>query len=262
MDSTTQSKTGSLFLRREFLLGGLTGVTAAAGSSLAAPVEWHLKTMPDGTKLSYSQSGEDLVSLTLLQKLGVANPTYLDVGAFLPILGNNTYLMSRNGGHGVLVEPNVACIKELKSKRPGDIVLNIGIAFTEKEEVADYYVLNHPQMNTFDGDEARRRETDSQRQTLIKEVVKMPLVPINKVIAEHMNGTAPDYLSVDVEGLELTILKTLDFNKYRPKVICADTLTDGGMKMNNGSADFLTSKGYVVRGMTHANTIFVDGKLL
>jgi len=262
VDSTTKSKTGSLFLRREFLWGGITGVTAAASSALGAPAEWHLKTMPDGTKLSYSQGGEDLVSLTLLQKIGIPSPSYLDIGAFLPILGNNTYLMSRNGGRGVLVEPNVACIKELRSKRPGDTVLNIGIGFTEKEETLDYYVLNHPQMNTFDGDEARRRETDSQRQTFIKEIVKMPLVPINKVIAEHLGGVAPDYLSGDVEGLELTILKTLDIDKYRPKVICADTLTDGGMKMNSGTADFLTSKGYVIRGMTHANTIFLDGKLL
>jgi FkbM family methyltransferase len=262
VDSSTKSKPGSLFLRREFLLGGLSGVTAAAGSALAAPVEWQLKTMPGGTKLSYSQNGEDLVAVSLLKAFGVEKPSYLDVGAYLPILGNNTYLMSRNGGRGVLVEPNVACIKELISKRPGDTVLNIGIGFSDTEEFADYYVLNHPQMNTFDGDEARRRESDSQRQTFVKEVVKMPLVPINKVIAEHLHGNAPDYFSVDVEGLELTILKTLDFSKYRPKVICADTLTDGGMKMNNGSADFLASKGYVIRGMTHPNTIFVDSKLL
>lgn len=262
MESAPRPRTGSLFVRREFLLGGLTGVTVAAGSALGAPPEWVQKTLPDGTKLSYSQGGEDLVSLTLLQKLGVAAPTYLDVGAFLPILGNNTYLMSRNGGRGVLVEPNVACIGELKSKRPGDVVLNIGISFTDQVETLDYYVFNHPQLNTFDGDDAQRRVDASGGKTKIESVVPMKLEPINKVIADHLGGTAPDYLSVDVEGLELKILQTLDFDKYRPKVICADTLTAGSVKVNPATSEWLAGKGYVVRGMTHANTIFVDAKLL
>lgn len=262
MSAVENAKRGPQIFRRDFLVGGVAGVVGTAGAAMLTPLEWRLKTMPDGTKLSFSQDGEDIVCLTLLQKLGVPQPSYLDVGAFLPILGNNTYLMYREGGRGVLVEPNVACIKELKSKRPGDTVLNIGIGFSDVEETADYYVLNHPQMNTFDADEARRRESGSNRETFIQEVVKMPLVPINKVIAEHFGGGSPDYLSVDVEGMELTILKTLDLKKYRPKVICVDTLTDGGIKMNTGSADFLTSQGYIIRGMTHANTVFLDQKLL
>ena len=45
----------------------------------------------------------------------------------------------------------------------------------------------------------------------IEKVVKMPLLDINAVMAEHFGGAAPDYLSVDVEGLELPIVKTIDF---------------------------------------------------
>jgi len=260
MDPSPKQCTG--LVRRDFLFGTLAGAAGTVGLGMLTPLDWRVKTLPDGTRLSFAQAGEDIVALTLLKSLNDDKPSYLDVGAFLPILGNNTYLMYREGGRGVLVEPNVACISELKSKRPGDVVLNIGVGFSDVEETADYYVLNHPQMNTFDGDEARRRQTDSNGETVIKEVVKMPLVPINKVIAEHLGGKAPDYLSVDVEGLELAILKTLDFGRYRPKLICADTLTLGGLKMTSDTADFLAGHGYVVRGMTPANTLFVDRKLL
>ncbi len=256
------ARRGNQLFRRDFLFGAVAGVAGTAGAAMLTPLEWKVKALPDGTKLSFAQDGEDIVALTLLQQLGVKQPSYLDVGAFLPILGNNTYLMYREGGRGVLIEPNVACIKELKSKRPGDTVLNIGVGISGVEETADYYVLNHPQMNTFDADEAHRRETGSNRETVIQEVVKMPLVPINKVIADQFGGKTPDYLSVDVEGMEVAILKTLDFKTYRPKVICVDTLTNGGIKMTTDAADYLATQGYIVRGMTHANTVFLDQKLL
>ncbi|HJZ91706.1 MAG TPA: FkbM family methyltransferase [Gemmataceae bacterium] len=249
-------------MRRDFLYGSMAGAAATIGAGFLTPLSWRLRTLPDGTKVSYSQAGEDIVALTLLKGLHVDKPSYLDVGAFLPILGNNTYLLYREGGRGVLVEPNVSCIRELERKRPGDTVLNVGIGFSQEETTGDYYVLNFPQMNTFDADEAKRRERDSNGKTVIKEIVKMPLVPINKVIAENFGGGVPDYLSIDVEGLELTILQTLDFERYRPKLICADTLTDGGLKMNTGTADFLSGKGYAIRGMTPANTLFVDQRLL
>ena len=149
-------------------------MTASAAGAYFAPPEWKLKTMAEGTILSYGQAGEDLVAWQLLKYLGVERPSYLDVGAFHPTIGSNTYLMYRLGGRGVLVEPNVAMIKALKGVRPEDTTLNIGIGLDDTPE-ADYYVMNYPQMNTFDGDEARRREKDSGGKTVIQQVVKMPL---------------------------------------------------------------------------------------
>jgi hypothetical protein len=93
-------------------------------------------------------------------------------------------------------------------------------------------------------------------------VVKMPLLNINRVIAEHLGGVAPDLLSIDIEGLDLPILKTLDFDRYRPKVICAETLYTATFRHNPETAAFLTGKGYEVRGMTMANTMFVDRQLI
>ena len=76
-------------------------------------------------------------------------------------------------------------------------------------------MLNYPQMSSFDGEDARTRERDSGGATFIKRIVKMPMVNINKVIDEHFAKSAPDFLSVDTEGLDLTILKTIDFGKFR-----------------------------------------------
>ena len=178
----------------------------------------HFRRFPRGATPSYSQSGEDVIATLIFDFLGNNQPSYLDIGAWLPQAGNNTYLFYTRGSRGVLVEPNVTMIPELKSVRPGDTVLNVGIGITEQKE-ADYYCLTIDQWNTFDKEEAERRAALTKSK--IEKVVKMPLVPINKVIEEHFHGKAPDFVSIDVEGLDVPIMKTLDFQRFRPKLICA-----------------------------------------
>lgn len=262
MEPTPPAKRGFTLFRRDFLTGAVAGLTGSAAAGYLAPLEWKQKAFPVGTKLTFSQSGEDLIVAGLFKEFKIDKPTYLDVGAFHPIIGSNTYALYRQGGRGVLVEPNVDMIADLRSVRPGDTVLNIGIGLDDTQE-ADFYVLNYPQMSSFDGDDARSRERDSGGATFIKRVVKMPMVNINKVIDEHFAKSAPDFLSIDTEGLDLTILKTIDFGKFRPKIITAETTAGGGtVLMSPEIGDFLAGKDYMARGMTLANTIFVDKKIL
>ena len=261
METLTEAKPTCHQGRRHFLTGAVAGLTATAAGAYFAPLDWKQKALPLGTNLTFSQSGEDVICVGLFKFLNLDKPSYMDVGAFHPVIGSNTFLMYRQGGRGVLVEPNVDMIPDLTSQRPGDTVLNIGIGLDDTEE-ADFYVLNYPQMSSFDGDDARRREKETGGKTFIKRVVKMPLVNINKVMAAHFGGQAPDFLSIDTEGLDLTILKTLDYGKYRPKVISAETTAGGGFRMDPAIADFLATRDYVPRGMTLANTIFVDKKLM
>lgn len=48
------------------------------------------------------------------------------------------------------------------------------------------------------------------------------MIPINEVIEEYMAGVAPDYLSIDVEGHDLDVLKSLDLGRFKPKIICIE----------------------------------------
>jgi FkbM family methyltransferase len=258
--------------RRDLLaggLGGLVGVASgvAAGRTLLAeppppnppPGPAAENVVPDGARVSYAQFGEDIVAWSLFNGLGIRKPAYLDIGAYDPVASNNTYLFYRAGARGVLVEPNVALTERLRAVRPGDTVLVAGIGFTGQTE-ADFYVMTEPQWNTFDKEQAERlaRETPQK----IEKVVKMPLLNINAVFAEHFAGKAPDYLSIDIEGLEYAALKTLDFTRYRPKVVCADTLVTNTRRHHPETTPFMVANGYEVRGMTFANTFYVDKALL
>ena len=63
---------------------------------------------------------------------------------------------------------------------------------------------------------------------------------------------------IDVESLDLAILRTLDFARYRPRIICTETLLPATGRMRTDTAEFLTQQGYESRAMTLANPIFVD----
>jgi FkbM family methyltransferase len=245
--------------RREFFVGGLAGLIAGKAASWVQPLEWTKEELPDGTNFSFAQQGEDLVASSLLGAIGITKPSYMDIGAYDPIRSNNTYLFYRRGGRGLLVEPNVALTDKLRRKRPGDAVLVAGIGIDDTPE-ADYYVLSDDQLNTFDKEQVERltRETTTK---LIK-VVKMPLININRVMAEHFGSTAPDYLSIDIEGLDFAVLKTLDFARFRPKVICAETLITATLRHNPDTLALMAEKGYELRGMTHPNALFVDKRAL
>lgn len=245
--------------RREFFLGGLAGLATGKVIDCYQPLEWTQATLPKGTKFSFSQFGEDLVANGLFASLGVDKPSYLDIGAWEPIDSNNTYLFYHKGGRGVLIEPNPGYTEKLRHKRPGDVVLQAGIGIDDTAEL-DYFMFENDQLNTFDKQQVDRLAATANLR--VQRVVKMPLLNINRVIADHFGGKAPEYLSIDVEGLDLAILKTLDLERHRPKVICAETLITGTLKHNTELTDFLASKGYAIRGGTYPNTVYLDTRLL
>ncbi|MFO0849759.1 MAG: FkbM family methyltransferase [Gemmataceae bacterium] len=247
--------------RRGFLAGVAGGLTAGAAAGYStwqhAPEGWHTDRLPQGTKLSFAQNGEDLILESLLGLLKLDKPTYLDVGAFHPTVGSNTYLFYRAGGRGVLVEPNPDLAPHLRGVRPGDVLLTAGIGI-DATPAADYYRMSVPQNNTFDKEQAERLDRDPGANCKIEQVVKMPLLNVNAVIAEHFGGKPPDLFSIDVEGLDLAILKTLDFARFRPPVFCVEHSQES--KERAELLAFLGGHGYTVRGLTYPNSIFVDTK--
>ncbi|MCE9563400.1 MAG: FkbM family methyltransferase [Planctomycetes bacterium] len=245
------------FSKRQFLVG------AVAGGCVVQSAQWIAASLDptEGVHRSFAQSGEDLIVNHIFVSLRLVVRSYLDIGAWEPIKSNNTYWFYRNGARGVLVEPNPDLTARLRDARPKDTVLPVGIGVSSEKE-ADYYRTTEPSWNTFDKETADTYSKVSGGKITVKEVIKVPLMNINDVFTQNFNGEAPDYISLDVEGFEVPILKSINFEKLRPKVICVETLVGGTTKQKLESVELLTSKGYVLRGATFPNSILVDGKLL
>jgi len=209
--------------------------------------------------LSFSQFGEDIIMNNIIIYLNIKNPTYIDIGAAHPFYENNTYMFYKNGGHGVLVEPNPRFVKQLKEVRSRDTVLGVGVGATD-EKAADYYMVGSDgvELNTFSKEFADNltKKADGNNLKVLKKM-KIPLVSINKILSQYFKE-GPDIFSIDTEGMDYDILKSLDFNKHRPKIICVETFNISNFTFNEKIIDLLISKNYRLIGGTLVNSIFVD----
>lgn len=218
-------------------------------------------------KDSYSQFGEDIIVARLFGDLAIKNVSYLDIGANNPQFISNTYLFYERGASGVLIEPNAFLCEKLRAERPRDTTLNVGIGADENIKEADFYQFpaEADGLSTFSADEAKHWETVGMngKKYKVERVLKMPLLSINKVIADYFTE-CPDFVSIDVEGWDLQILKTFDFERYNPAIFCVETLAykeDGSGYRLEEIGEFFESVGYFSFHETYANNIFVNKNL-
>jgi FkbM family methyltransferase len=243
------------------VVGGAVGVFAGWQHGLPEPSPIPPAADDHWPFISYAQQGEDLILRNVFDKLEIKRPTYIDIGAYHPFVHSNTYLFYRAGGHGVLVEPNPAFTDALRKGRPRDHVLPIGIGLTD-DSSADYYVMWGPgEDNTFSKQQAEELVKQHGPQALMK-VIKLPLRKLNRVLDDEFPQSAPDLFSIDIEGLDLEVLKSLDFARHRPKVICVETTPEGAAHAEDRITVLLSEHGYVKVGGNLVNSIFVDAKLL
>jgi len=214
------------------------------------------------SQLTYAQSGEDLILSNLFYKLSIDKPSYIDIGANHPSYISNTYYFYLRGSRGVCIEPNPFLFKKIKKLRKRDTVLNVGVGFDEQPE-ADFYLFPKSAhgLSTFSKEEAEYWKNTGMKKAgkiEFEKIIKVKLISINTLITEYCENV-PDFISIDVEGLDLAILQSLDFNLYSPRVFIVETLkydSEQNEFKNKEIINFMTGKGYEEYADTHVNTIF------
>lgn len=206
-------------------------------------------------KHSYAQCGEDLLIKFVFDQLGIVTPTYWDIGAYDPYKFSNTALLYENGSRGINAEPNPASFIRFQNLRKQDINLNAGVSKVTGQE--KYYVMDVPALNTFSMSSAM--EYVSEGHTLLSEVM-LPMLAVSEISQRHFNGMWPDFLSLDVEGMDLEILQSLQYDCDQLHVICVETISysrDRSGVKDKGLIEFLQNMGYFVYADTYINSIFV-----
>lgn len=207
-------------------------------------------------KKSYSQCGEDLIVKYIFDALQIEKPTYFDVGAHHPFRLSNTMLFYESGSRGVNIEPDPDLFRPFPGARPRDINLNIGMGL--EKGVLNFYTMTAPTLNTFSKEEAERCEKETSYR--IKDVIKIEVDTYSNLIKKHLSGNPPDFLSMDVEGMDEELIKGIDYNLSAPKVICVETITfsEHGRGIKQISIiKFLENMGYLYYADTNINSIFV-----
>lgn len=208
-------------------------------------------------RVSYSQCGEDMIGRFIFDALKIAYPTYLDIGAHHPTYLNNTYSFYKSGSRGVNIEPDPDLFSRFLKERSRDTNLNFGVGDSEGQ--LTFHVMSARTLNTFSAEEAR--SASEKGRAKIERTLQLPVRPVGEVLSMHFADAAPDFLSLDVEGLDLSILKSWDFSRWRPRVACVETVIYGGGRgegQRDDIATHLQDCGYFAYAHTHVNTLFVD----
>ena len=167
-------------------------------------------------KKSYAMDGEDLAIDQYIEKK--EKGFYLDIGAHHPIHRNNTQLLFNKGWSGINIDVNQFSIDLFNFLRPNDI--NLLTAISDQEgEITFYYQKKFSQLNTTDKKIAHEHFNGNFNERLVK-CQSIHNILINSKYKE----VKIDFLNIDVEGAEMKVLRTLNFEIYDPKLICIEIL--------------------------------------
>jgi FkbM family methyltransferase len=167
---------------------------------------------------AYAQDGEDLILDRLLR--GQVVGTFVDIGAHHPIRFSNTYLFYRRGWRGINVDAQPGSMRPFRQIRSEDTNIEVGVGSTPGS--FPYFRFDEPALNTFDPIEAKLKDAKPYH---LLEVVNVPVCRLDDILGESLpKGSAIDFLSVDVEGRDLDVLKSNDWGRFRPRFVLAETL--------------------------------------
>lgn len=173
--------------------------------------------LPKNRKISYSQMGEDLILENLLQDR--KNGFFVDVGAFHPLEYSNTYFFYRKGWKGINIDATPGSMKLFKLLRPNDMNLEIGIADRECE--MPYYLYALKALNTFT--ENVLQYADKTFNLKPEKIIKVIFFPLSNILDQYLpSGLSIDFMTIDVEGADEIVLRSNNWEKYKPKVICVE----------------------------------------
>jgi FkbM family methyltransferase len=201
---------------------------------------------------SYSQEGEDLILKRMLgeKKSGF----YVDVGAHHPKRFSNTYLFYQMGWRGINIEPNPGALALFKKYRPRDINLDCGVSDVQGQLL--YYITNESALNSFCRELAEKRTSQKNYNIVDKKLINV--YRLSTILAANIpNNTLIDFMSVDVEGYDINVLKSNDWSQFRPNLLLVEDLT---FSFESGIHKFLTEQQYKIWAKT-LNTVFYKDNL-
>jgi FkbM family methyltransferase len=211
-------------------------------------------------KISYSFGGIDSLILNIFKN--EKNGFYVDIGCGHPIKNNNTYLLNKRGWNGINIDLDPDNIDLFNIYRKKDFNQSIAISDSSKE-VDLFFYHSKSALNTIN---KKNAEYQNAKYSSIK---KIKTITLNEVLENSFfKNKKIDFLSIDVEGSELSVLKNFNFAKYEPKVIVVEFLDLSLNKLEIKNLNILKvfeselyklikGKNYTLVNMLHSDLVFV-----
>lgn len=197
-----------------------------------------------GKPTLFSQYGEDELVWKFFSEARTG--FFVDVGAHDGENSSQSLFLENNGWRGILVEPQSACCAALRQRRPLAQVFQVACGAPEQRGKA-ILQLDHQ------GSKIAAQNPGSSPGKGCEEVQVMTLDDI----LQQASNPQIDFLSIDVEGLELQVLRGFDIQKYRPRLMIIEDNLPNRLKVHW----HIKKKGYRLVKRTGCNNWYVpDGQ--
>ena len=198
---------------------------------------------------SFSQYHEDALLWNAFFKK--KNGFYVDIGANDPSFLSNTKKYYDCGWSGINVEPNITLYQKLLHERPRDINVNSGISNVKGEMI--FYQMDPDSLSSFN-EAVAKKSMKIYKNAHITKQIPVQVTTLLELFNMHVGNKKIDFLSIDAEGLEMSIIDSNDWTKYRPSVVIVELNQD----INDNVYKFLTEKEYAMVYFNNTNGIFVN----
>lgn len=188
----------------------------------------------------YSQEGQDLLAYTYFK--GKKEGFFIDIGAYDGITISNTLLFEELGWKVICVEADPDRFKSLKNNRKCDCY-NLAI-HSKTGEKLEFITSNCDVLNVL---KEQSSDKHIERMKIDGNQKELKTIEVNSITFDDlMSKNYPDirhidFLSIDIEGGELIVLETIDFNKYSFGLITVENNFEEGVLVN-----FMKERGYKV----------------
>jgi FkbM family methyltransferase len=205
---------------------------------------------------SYSQEGEDMILRRVFEERN--DGFYIDVGAHHPRRFSNTYFFYRRGWMGINIDAMPGSMELFAKLRPRDINIEYAVGTSEGE--AKYFVFNDPALNSFNEDLSSARNGGPYQ--ILQELLRQ-VMPLRSILAEHLPaGRKIDFLTVDVEGMDLDVLQSNDWDLFRPRYVLVECFgLDLAQLSGDAVYDFLVKQEYRFVAKTINTALFCDARV-
>jgi FkbM family methyltransferase len=200
---------------------------------------------------SFSQEGEDLILRRIFDNQ--ASGFFVDVGAHHPRRFSNTYNFYRCGWTGINIDPSPDAMRAFRSERGRDINIQCGVA--DSPGTLTYYRFDEAALNTFDADVVKSRLANTPYKLL--GTIDVRVERLAAILELHLPaGRIMDFLTVDAEGMDLQVLRSNDWQRFRPRCVLVESL---GVTLEDALRgeifQFMKDQGYQLFAKTF-NTLF------
>ena len=184
---------------------------------------------------------------------------YVDIGAHHPQRFSNTYKFYKRGWKGINVDAMPRSMEEFNKKRKRDI--NIEVPVSAESAVLPYYIFNEPALNSFDEKISKQRDQDESSFSIVR-IEHIKTRRLSEILDEYLpRGQQIDFLNIDVEGFDLEVLKSNDWQKYRPEVVLVEILGNSLVEVIESDINhFMNSLDYELYAKS-VNTVFYTNGL-